>query len=107
MDLGVKSTSLADIISQVQSSYYTSIKLHNNSKTKTKDKNKDKDENNKDNLCNLDFSSFITIYSSNVGLVQTSSSSSFNIKDQNQMWIPTNSGLWIKVIFKKKFFSFI
>lgn len=90
MDLGVKNTPLANIISSVESTISLSSNTNQNIKNNQKDNN---------NSCNLDFSNFITIYSLNVGIIYSKT----KMEDQFQMWIPTNSGEWIKVYYFQYF----
>ena len=105
MDLGVQSTSLADIISAATNTSTISPLVNNSSSIKgAKTKNNhskttnstQKKNNENENTCNVDFSNFLTIYSLNVGLVPSVPSS---IHEQLQMWIPTRSGLWMKVLY--------
>lgn len=102
MDLGVKSTTLANIISSAESASLltsatstTTTTTKNTSKLSKTKEPKERKERKETNECNIDFSNFITIYSLNVGLIPTLPLSN---NEQLHMWIPTRSGLWIKVI---------
>jgi hypothetical protein len=70
MDLNVKGSSLADIVSCVESQSPST-----------------------DQSCQVDFPLFLTIYSVHTGLV----SSPTPPRELPIMWIPTSSGMWLKV----------
>lgn len=69
MDLNVKGASLGAIVSSVESG-----------------------DSQSDKVCEVDFSSFLTIYSLHSGLVQPKVP-----PEKPVMWIPTPSGQWIQV----------
>jgi hypothetical protein len=70
MDLNVKGSSLADIVAYVETQSTSA-----------------------DQTCQVDFPLFLTIYSVHTGLVYSPTQP----RDQPIMWVPTSSGMWIKV----------